>query len=118
MQDPLDKINDLNKELYDFSQFVDSSVLISKADAKGNITYVNKKFEEVSGWSLEEVVGKNHNIVNSGIHNKNFWSNMYKTVIVDKGIWNSVVINKTKNGDFSLVKTARSGAFFPICIAR
>jgi PAS domain S-box-containing protein len=105
MQDPLDKINDLNKELYDFSQFVDSSVLISKADAKGNITYVNKKFEEVSGWSLEEVVGKNHNIVNSGIHNKNFWSNMYKTVIVDKGIWNSVVTNKTKNGDFYYVDT-------------
>jgi len=97
--------NDLSKELHEFDKFVDSSVLISKADAKGKITYVNKKFEEISGWSLEEVIGKDHNIVNSGVQTKEFWTNMYKTTVVDKDIWNSVVINKCKNGNLYYVDT-------------
>ena len=89
----------LNSQMAEFENFVDKSVLISKADSHGNITYVNEKFSDVSGWSLEEVVGKNHNIVNSGFHSKEFWADMYKTTIKDKQIWNGVATNKTKNGD-------------------
>jgi len=87
------------KDKKDIEGFVDYSVLVSKADKNGKITYVNKKFEEVSGWDLKEVLGKDHNIVNSGIHPKEYWSNMYKTVVKDKKIWNDVVTNKTKKGD-------------------
>jgi len=89
----------ISKNLKEFEKFVDGSVLVSKADANGKITYVNKKFEDVSGWKLDEVRGKDHNIVNSGFHDKEFWKNMYKTVVKDKKIWNSVVTNKTKNGE-------------------
>lgn len=99
------EIKKLTKELKDFNNFVDSSVLISKADSNGKITYVNKKFEEVSGWSIEEARGKDHNIVNSGFHPKEFWKNMYKTVVIDKKIWTSVVINKSKNGELYYVDT-------------
>jgi PAS domain S-box-containing protein len=97
--------NETQHFLNDFENFVDYSTLVSKADKFGNITYVNKKFTDVSGWSLEETLGKNHNIVNSGIHPKEFWIDMYKTVIVDKQIWNSVVTNKTKNGELYMVDT-------------
>jgi PAS domain S-box-containing protein len=89
----------LKDDLNNFENFVNNSVLVSKADRNGNITFVNKKFEDVSGWKLEEVKGKNHNIVNSGQHPKEFWVNMYKTVVKDKEIWNEVVTNKNKNGD-------------------
>ena len=92
-------------QLKEFEDIVDTAVLISKADNKGNITYVNDKFEEVSGWKLEEVIGKNHNIVNSGVQTKEFWSNMYKTVVKDKKIWNDIVTNKTKNGELYYVDT-------------
>ena len=96
--------NELKNELSEFEHFVDSSVLVSKADKRGKITYVNKKFEEVSGWKLEECLGKDHKIVNSESHDKKFWSNMYKTV--KKGeIWNDLVINKNKEGELYWVDT-------------
>lgn len=100
-----------DKELQDTQNFIDKSALISKADAKGKITYVNKKFTEVSGWSLEDAVGKNHNIVNSGTHPKEFWKNMYKTVIVDRQIWNGICVNKTKSGELYWVDTYIKGEF-------
>lgn len=105
--------NETKKKLTDFENFVDSSVLISRADKNGKITYVNKKFTEVSGWSLDEVIGKDHKVVNSGHHSKKFWQNMYKTIIKDKKIWNSVVTNKTKKGELYWVDTFITGEFNP-----
>jgi PAS domain S-box-containing protein len=105
--------NETKKLLTDFENFVDSSVLISKADKFGKITYVNKKFTEVSGWGLDEVIGKDHSIVNSGVHPKKFWQNMYKTIIKDKKIWNAVVTNKTKKGELYWVDTFITGEFNP-----
>ena len=100
-----------NKKQSEFEKFLDASSIISKADSKGKITYVNKKFEEVSGYSLKEVLGKDHSIVNSGTHPKEFWTDMYKTVIVDKGIWNSVCTNRAKDGSFYHVDTYIKGEF-------
>jgi PAS domain S-box-containing protein len=97
--------NILSNELVEFENFVETSTIISVADSKGKITYVNKKFTDVSGYSLEEVIGKDHNIVNSGHHPKEFWTNMYKTVIVDKGIWNEVCTNRAKDGSLYYVDT-------------
>lgn len=95
----ISQTNLVNKELSEFEDFVDNSVLVSKADSKGRITYVNDKFCEVSGWERDEVIGKNHNIVNSGYHDKMFWNVMYHTVVARKKIWNKVVTNKSKNGE-------------------
>ena len=97
--------NILANDLVDFEKFVETSVIISVADSKGKITYVNQKFTDVSGYSLEEVIGKDHSIVNSGTHPKEFWTNMYKTVIVDKGIWNAVCTNRAKDGSLYYVDT-------------
>ena len=97
--------NQTKKTLEQFEDIIDTSVLVSKADAKGKITYVNKKFEDVSGWKKEEVIGKDHNIVNSGHHTKEFWGDMYKTVVKDKKIWNSIVTNVSKTGELYYVDT-------------
>jgi PAS domain S-box-containing protein len=99
------------KDLQELEKFVDESSIVSKADSKGKITYVNQKFTEVSGYSLEEVLGKDHNIVNSGTHPQEFWANMYKTVIKDKGIWNEVCTNRTKGGSLYYVDTFIKGSF-------
>ena len=98
----LDRTNNVLRET---ENFIDEAAIITKADSKGRITYVNKKFTEVSGWTLEEVVGKNHNIVNSGYHPREFWQEMYKTVIKDKVIWNKVCTNRTKSGELYYVDT-------------
>ena len=100
------KSNDkLSEQMIENDKFLEASTIISVADSKGKITYVNQKFTDVSGYSLEEVIGKDHNIVNSGTHPKEFWTNMYKTVIVDKGIWNSVCTNRAKDGNLYYVDT-------------
>lgn len=95
----------------DLEYLLDEAAIISKADAYGKITYVNKKFEEISGYSLEEVVGNDHSIVNSGQHPKSFWNNMYKTVIADKQIWNSVCTNRAKDGSLYYVDTYIKASF-------
>ena len=93
------EIKQLQEDMKNFENFVDQSVLVSKADKYGKITYVNKKFEEVSGYKLSEVLGKDHNIVNSGQHTKEFWGEMYDKTIARKEIWNDIVTNRNKNGD-------------------
>jgi len=107
------QIETQRKRFEELIHFVDEAAIVSRADAKGKITYVNKKFTEVSGYSLEEVLGKDHNVVNSGIHPKDMWKDMYKTVIKDKGIWNQVVTNRAKNGSLYHVDTYIKAEFDP-----
>jgi PAS domain S-box-containing protein len=91
-------------DIQELEKFIDESAIISKSDSLGKITYVNEKFTDISGYSLEEVIGKDHNIVNSGHHSKEFWDNMYK-VVLDGSVWNKVVTNRKKNGDLYYVDT-------------
>jgi PAS domain S-box-containing protein len=97
--------NKISNNLIEMESFIDEAAIISKADANGKITYVNQKFTDVSGYKLEEVLGKDHNIVNSGTHPKEFWSDMYKTVVKDKGIWNAICTNRAKDGSLYYVDT-------------
>lgn len=99
------------KELKELEFFIEESSIISKADKHGKITYVNKKFEDVSGWKLHEVLGKDHKILNSGFHSKEMWANMYKAVIKDKKIWNEICVNKSKDGSIYYVDTYIKGYF-------
>jgi PAS domain S-box-containing protein len=97
--------NKQKKITEEIDKFIDEATLVSKADAKGKITYVNKRFTEVSGWSFDESIGEDHRIVNSGFHTKEFWENMYRTTVKDKKIWNNVVTNRTKSGGLYYVDT-------------
>jgi PAS domain S-box-containing protein len=96
--------NDFLKRIKDTEEFIATAAIISITDERGKITYVNKKFEEVSGWSLDEVKGKDHKIVNSGLQPDGYWGEMYKKVLMGE-IWNDVVTNKTKNGELYYVDT-------------
>ena len=61
--------------------------LISKADKYGKIVYANDKFCKVSGYALNELMGQDHRVVNSGVHNKEYWRNMYNTVVKEQKLW-------------------------------
>ena len=76
---------------------IDAASLISITDSRGDITYVNHKFCQVSGYSVTEVMGRNHRILNSGLHPKSFWANMYYITTRLRQVWNSIVINKAKD---------------------
>lgn len=109
------KVNyETERELHEFEKFVEASVLISKADSKGKITYVNKRFEDVSGYRADEVIGQDHRLVNSGFHSRKFWNEMYKSVVKEKKIWNKIVMNKTKKGKPYWVDSFIVATFEPV----
>lgn len=104
---------DLTQNLKEMDQFISAAALISKTDAQGKITYVNEKFTKISGWSEAEVIGQDHSLLNSGEHSRSFWAGMYKATLEDKGIWNAVVTNQTKDGSLYHVDTYIKADFNP-----
>lgn len=71
--------------------------LVSVTDARGRITQINDKFCKISRYTREELIGKDHRILNSGTHPKSFWIEMWKTVSLGES-WRGAVCNKAKDG--------------------
>jgi PAS domain S-box-containing protein len=92
------------KFLFNFQKAVQLSSIVSMADKKGLITYVNENFEKISGYTRDELLGQNHRIINSGHHEKSFWINMWKTIASGQ-IWREEVKNKAKDGSYYWVDT-------------
>lgn len=91
-----------NQEIFNtlsqYKDIVDERSIISKADENGIITYVNKPFEEISGYSKEELIGKSHNIVSHPNESKVLFTQMWQTIKVDKKVWKGRLKNRNKNG--------------------
>jgi PAS domain S-box-containing protein len=73
-----------------------ASVVVT--DTTGKIEYVNPAFERVSGYTLEEVLGKNPSILKSGITPIELYQSMWKT-ITNGEVWSGEICNRKKNGD-------------------
>ncbi len=82
---------------------LDEHDIVSITDVKGNITYANDKFCEISGYSQEELLGKNHNILKSDEHPPAFYENLWQTITSGKP-WHGEVKNLRKGGGFYWVK--------------
>lgn len=88
-----DKILNQSKAI----EYSPSTLVIT--DIEGNITYVNPKFSEVTGYHYKEVLGKNPRILKSGKMPKQQYKKMWDT-ISSGGIWRGEFLNKTKDGTF------------------
>ncbi|HPS12810.1 MAG TPA: PAS domain S-box protein [Prolixibacteraceae bacterium] len=75
-----------------------SPVSIVITNKKGVIEYVNPKFSEITGYSSEEAVGQNPRILKSGKQNKEFYKEMWDTILSGKD-WKAEFLNKKKNGE-------------------
>jgi PAS domain S-box-containing protein len=84
-------------------EIINESALVSRADAKGKITYVNGLFCDTSGYKKHELLGKDHSILNSGKHDREFWNQMYQSVVKHRTIWNEIITNKRKDGSEYIV---------------
>jgi aerotaxis receptor len=78
--------------------FPAGTYLVSKTDLKGIITYANEAFVEISGFSRDELVGKNHNLVRHPDMPPQAFADLWRTV--QAGLpWRGIVKNRAKNGD-------------------
>ncbi len=78
--------------------------IVSVTDQQGTILLANKKFCEISGYSEEELHGANHRIVNSGYHPKEFFEEMWQSLLKGKK-WQGEICNRAKDGSIYWVDT-------------
>ena len=93
--------------LNEYKDAVDRSTIVSKTDLKGNITYANDKFCELSGYTREELIGKPHNIIRHKDMPTEAFKELWNT-IKNKESWKGTVKNLTKDGNTYYVDTVVS----------
>jgi PAS domain S-box-containing protein len=85
------------RESRTLEHLVHQHAIVSVTDAAGTITDVNAFFCMISGYAREELIGRNHRLINSGHHPRSFWSTMWETVASGQA-WRSEVCNRAKDG--------------------
>jgi PAS domain S-box-containing protein len=91
-------------ELFAYKHALDESAIVAITDQKGIIKHVNNNFCRISKYSAEELIGKDHRIINSSYHDKAFIRNLWTTIASGK-IWKGELKNKAKDGSFYWVDT-------------
>lgn len=70
-------------------------------DSNNLIIRVNPRFTQITGYSSEEIIGKNPHILSSGRHDKDFYQQLWDS-LVRQGSWEGEVYNRRKNGSLYL----------------
>jgi aerotaxis receptor len=84
--------------------------IVSKTDTKGQITYVNQTFLDISGFSMEEAIGSHHNMVRHPDMPPAAFADLWKTLKSGKP-WRGMVKNRCKNGDFYWIEANANPIF-------
>ncbi len=92
-----ERLESLQREQRDRQAILDRFAIISETDTRGVITYANSKFCEVSGYNLDELVGKPHNIIRHPDMPKEAFKELWDTIKAGK-IWQGEVKNRRKDG--------------------
>ena len=98
-------LNSINRDLFkalrelENQQFaLDQHAIVSITNINGTIIYVNNKLCEISGYTRAELIGKDHSILNSGFHDREFFQELWSTIKQGK-VWQGEICNRKKNGD-------------------
>ncbi len=90
-----------------YRKIVDHHAIVAETDTAGTIVSANDAFCKISGYSREELIGQNHRLLNSGVHSREMWGEMYKSV-ANGGCWHGEICNRAKNGQLYWVVTTIS----------
>lgn len=91
--------------LKEYQKATNAGSIVSKTDKKGIITFVNDKFCQISGYSKDELIGKNHNIIRHPDSPQSIFDDMWHTIKDKKDIWKGIVRNRTKENKSYYVDT-------------
>lgn len=80
-----------------YRRAVDAAAIFSETDLEGRITHVNDQFCLISGYSREELLGKDHRMLSSGLHTADFFASMWRTIALGK-VWKGEICNRAKDG--------------------
>ena len=97
-------LSSLSSEMEFIRYALDSAAIVAMTDVRGAITFVNSKFCEISGYSREELIGANHRMLHSGIHDTGFFRAMYRRIAGGQ-VWQGEICNRRKDGSHYWVDT-------------
>jgi two-component system sensor histidine kinase/response regulator len=89
-------------EAYRFA--LDQHAIVSVTDRRGAITYANDRFCDISGRTRDELIGRTHSVVNSGIHDRTVFWDMWQTIASGEA-WHGELCNRAKDGSLHWVQT-------------
>jgi PAS domain S-box-containing protein len=92
------------RKMADLKAALDESAVVAITDENGKITYVNDKFCEISKYYMEELVGQDHRVLNSGYHTREFFENLWNT-ITRGDVWRGEIKNQAQDGSTYWVET-------------
>jgi aerotaxis receptor len=93
-----------NQTVVDEEYTIDSNVIISQTDINGVITYANRAFCKVSGYTVDELIGKPHNIIRHPDMPIGIYVKLWETISGGQA-WNGLVKNRRKDGKYYWVDT-------------
>ncbi|RDH85307.1 MAG: histidine kinase [endosymbiont of Galathealinum brachiosum] len=102
--DSKEKINQALDDLKQQKFALDQHSIVAITDVKGTIIFVNDLFLDISGYSRGELIGKNHRLLKSGLHDEYFFKAMYKQLINGE-VFHAEICNKAKDGHLYWVDT-------------
>lgn len=82
----------------------DGRAIVSETDLNGIITFANRKFCEISGYTVQELVGEPHNIIRHPDMPKAAFAQMWQTILSGT-LWHGLVKNLRKDGHYYWVDT-------------
>jgi PAS domain S-box-containing protein len=96
------RIKATNQRLEEYMKVLDAADIVTRTNPEGIITYANDRFLEVSGYSREEIIGKNHRIVRHPEMPSSLFAEMWKTIRAGK-VWQGRITNRRKDGSSYIV---------------